>query len=149
MSSSLLVVEDGNEYTEFANLFLGDRFAIRSARSAKEALAQLDVQMPDALLIDLRFDRTPVDLLLGNVRETAGRLFGGDENRALRYLQDQQGALVLAELRKAGCDVQAVFVHDFPPRRLRNLQRLYGRVSAVPSFDAVAIGAALLSKEQG
>jgi hypothetical protein len=32
-----------------------------------------------------------------------------------------------------------VFVHDFPPRRLANLRRLYGLVAAVPSFDAAAI----------
>jgi len=30
-------------------------------------------------------------------------------------------------------------VHDFPPRRLANLAKLYGKVSAVASFDAAAI----------
>ena len=52
---------------------------------------------------------------------------------------DQQGALVLAALREARCDVPAVFVHDFPERRLDNLRKLYGRVGAVGTFDAARI----------
>jgi len=48
---------------------------------------------------------------------------------------------VLAEIRKAGFAQRAVFVHDFPEERLKNLGRLYGDVHAVPSFDAAAIGA--------
>lgn len=74
----------------------------------------------------------------------AAQLFAGDRARAARYLKDQQGALILAELRRRGYNQPAVFVHDFPPRRLANLQRLYGRVEAVPTFDAAAIRRALL-----
>jgi CheY-like chemotaxis protein len=140
---TLLVVEDGTEYAEFARLFLGDAFTIAHAQSAGEALELAAASPPDALLIDLRFDRTPVDALVGDLEQTASRLFSGDTGRALRYLQDQQGTLVLAELRQAGFDAPAVFVHDFPPRRLENLRRLYGRVEAVPSFDATAIRNAL------
>jgi len=138
----LLVIEDGTEYSEFARLFLGDGFVVASAFSAAEALAQLAGGGADALLIDLRFDRAPRELLFGDVRETAARLFAGDQPRALRYLQDQQGTLILAALRAAGHTQPAVFVHDFPPRRLENLRRLYGRVAAVPAFDAAAIRAA-------
>jgi hypothetical protein len=61
-------------------------------------------------------------------------------------LKDQQGALILAQVRGLGYHQPAVFIHDFPPRRLQNLQRLYGRVSAVPSFDAVAIRRALAAQ---
>ncbi len=42
-----------------------------------------------------------------------------------------------------GCDAPAVFVHDFPKRRLDNLRKMYGAVEAVASFDAAAILAAL------
>lgn len=139
----LLVVEDGDEYAEFARLFLSDAYEIQGTRTAAEALDALREGPPDGLLLDLRFDRSPVEDLLGDVEGLARRLFGGDHARALRYAQDQQGALILAALREAGCDAPAVFVHDFPPRRLENLRRLYGRVSAVPSFDAVAIREAL------
>lgn len=140
---TLLVVEDGHEYEEFARLFLADAFAVRGTRTAAEALAAARAEAPEGLLLDLRFDRTPSDALVGDPAGVANRLFGGDRDRALRYLQDQQGALILGQLREAGVAAPAVFVHDFPPRRLANLQRLYGRVTAVPSFDATAIRRAL------
>lgn len=139
----LLVVEDGDEYEEFAQLFLAHAFDVRGARSAADALAAAREQPPDALLLDLRFDRTPPEALLGDRDQLAERLFGGDRDRALRYMQDHQGALVLGALRDAGVDAPAVFVHDLPARRLANLRRLYGRVEAVASFDAKAILTAL------
>jgi ActR/RegA family two-component response regulator len=139
----LLVVEDGHEYAEFARLFLGDTYEISAAHSAEGALALLDAQGADVLLVDLRFDRAAPEGLVGDVDETARRLFGGDRARALRHLQDQQGALVLGVLRSKGHDQRAIFVHDFPPRRLENLRKLYGDVDAVSSFDAAAIRAAL------
>ncbi len=139
----LLVIEDGTEYVEFARLFVGDTFEIHAARSAREALALLADPGADALLVDLRFDRAPREDLVGDVDATAARLFGGDRARALRHVQDQQGALVLGALREAGFPQRAVFVHDFPPRRLANLRGLYGDVHAVASFDATAIRSAL------
>jgi hypothetical protein len=137
----LLVIEDGDEYEEFARLFLGDRFEIRAAHSASEALAAASAC--DALLIDLRFERAPPEVLLGDAADAARRLFAGDLERARRWLKDQQGTLILGALREAGHAQPAVFVHDFPPRRLQNLRALYGRVGAVPSFDAAAIVRAL------
>jgi len=140
MRRRLLVIEDGGEYTEFARLYLADDFAIATAHSAREALEALAPPAgADALLVDLRFDRAPVDALCGDIEATARRLFGGDRDRALRHLQDEQGTLILAALRGAGHGQRAVFVTDLPPRRLDNLRRLYGDVHAVASFDAAAI----------
>lgn len=138
----LLVIEDGGEYEEFARLFLADRFEVVAAHSAAEALAAAE-QPLDAMLIDLRFERARDADLIGDVAGTAARLFAGDEARAARWLKEQQGTLILAALREAGHAQPAVFVHDFPPRRLANLAKLYGRVGAVPSFDAAAIVRAL------
>jgi CheY-like chemotaxis protein len=134
----LLVIEDGTEYAEFARTFLSG-WEVRTAGSAKEALAELADPGADALLLDLRFDRAGREQLVGDLAETAARLFSGDGARALRHVQDQQGTLILAALRAAGHLQPALFVHDFPPRRLDNLRRLYGRVDAVPAFDAGAI----------
>jgi CheY-like chemotaxis protein len=142
----LLVIEDGDEYLEFARVFLR-QWELCAAKSGEEALAQLSSGTADALLIDLRFERAPRETLLGDVDATAARLFAGNRARALRYLQDEQGTLILAALRAAGHGQPAVFVHPFPPRRLGNLRRLYGAVAAVDSFDAAAIAAAL-SREQ-
>ena len=139
----LLVLEDGHEYQEFAEAFLGAHFDVRAAHSAQEALRQLEAAMPDALLVDLRFERAPVGTLVGDVDATARRRFARDTHRAIRHLKEQQGTLVLGVLREAGCAAPAVFVHDFPARRLENLRRLYGDVHAVPGFDARAIARAL------
>ena len=139
----LLVIEDGNEYTEFSRLFLRPEFMIHQARSAAESLAALAQAQMAALLIDLRFDKAPAGTLLGDVVATAARMFGGNQGRALRYLQDQQGVLILAELRARGHTQPAVFIHDFPEQRLANLRKLYGAVRAVPTFDAAAIRRAL------
>jgi CheY-like chemotaxis protein len=142
----VLVIEDGCEYAEFARLFLGPDLAVIAAQSATEALRLAASDPPDVLLVDLRFDRAPAAVLIGDVDATAERLFAGDRARALRHLQDQQGVLILAELRKSGHAQPAVFVHDFPARRLDNLRRLYGDVRAVPNFDAAALRAALTGR---
>jgi hypothetical protein len=141
----LLVIEDGDEYAEFARVFLAD-LDVTAARSAADAIAVLSGRGADVLLIDLRFDRAPAAALVGDVAATATRLFAGDSERALRYLQDEQGTLILASLRAAGFAHPALFVHDFPPRRLANLRRLYGDVDAVPALDAAAIRRALASR---
>ena len=49
----------------------------------------------------------------------------------------------LAHLRERGCHAPALFIHDFPARRLDNLRQLYGDVHAIPSFDASAIATVL------
>lgn len=139
----LLIVEDGQEYLEFARLFLADAFDVTAARSGGEALAALKEGAFDVILFDMRFERTAPELLVGDVNETARRLFGGDLSRALRYLKDQQGTLVLAQIRAAGYAQPAIFIHDFADRRLGNLRKLYGDVRAVPGFDARAIREAL------
>lgn len=137
------MIEDGHEYEEFARLFLAGACEIVAAHAAAEAIAIAGAMPIDAFLVDLRFERAETESLIGDVEETAKRLFAGDRARALRWLKDQQGTLVLAELRKAGHRQPAVFVHDFPRQRLENLRRLYGEVRAVPGFDAGAIRAAL------
>jgi CheY-like chemotaxis protein len=138
----LLVIEDGDEYVEFARVFLRG-WQLTRAQSAAEALARMAEGGADALLIDLRFERAAEETLTGDLDATAARLFGGNRARALRHLQDQQGTLILAELRAAGHAQPALFVHPFPPRRLENLRKLYGAVDAVDTFDAGALNRAL------
>lgn len=139
----LLVIEDGTEYAEFAQLFLSAQFEIVPVNGAEAALAAARESPIAAMLVDLRFERARSEDLVGDVPAVARRMFGGDTQRALRWLKDQQGTLVLGELRKAGFAQPAVFVHDFPAERLANLQKLYGAVDAVATFDAAAIRAAL------
>ena len=69
-AKTLLVVEDGHEYEEFARLFLGDSFEITACRSAAAAVRAVQAEMPDAMLLDLRFDRTPTEDLTGDIEGT-------------------------------------------------------------------------------
>ena len=140
---TLLVIEDGNEYEEFVRLFLSDAWHLRAAHSLAEARTVLEKEKVDALLVDLRFTRSDEDELVGDVAALASSLFAGDQEKAARYVREQQGVLVLAALREAGHAQRAVFVTDFAKRRLANLKALYGDVEAVPSFDAAAVRAAL------
>ncbi len=135
----LLVIEDGDEYEEFARLFLADRYDVVAAHTAGEALRAASEHAVDAMLIDLRFERAKDEDLIGDVGATAARLFAGDRARAGRWLKEQQGTLILGELRQAGHAQPAVFVHDFPPRRLANLRKLYGRVAAASNEGTAAI----------
>lgn len=139
----LLVIEDGSEYLEFAERFLGHAFVVRGSRSLREALSALSVTPADGFLLDLRFERSPDEDLVGDIGTLAERRFAGSRERAAAYLREQQGAIVLGGLREAGHRAPAVFVHDFPQQRLENLRKLYGRVDAVPEFDARRIEAAL------
>jgi hypothetical protein len=136
---TILIIEDGDEYEAFASLFLAEAFEIEAAHSAAEALAFAENTPVDGFLLDMRFDRAEESALAGDAEETAKRLFAGDIGMAHRYLKEHQGTLILAELRKAGHHQVAVFVHDFPRGRLRNLEQLYGNVKAAPSFDAALI----------
>jgi CheY-like chemotaxis protein len=136
---TLLVIEDGDEYAEFARIFLGQHFHIAVAKRCGEALACLRSDPVDALLVDLRFDRAAEADLIGDVAATAERLFAGDKARALRHVQDQQGVLILAALRADGFRQPALFIHEFLPRRWDHLARLYHPVGALPAFDAQAM----------
>lgn len=133
----LLVIEDGDDYTTFAKLFLAEQFRAVCAKSLREALPYSEEAT--AILLDLRFDLSPKEDLIGDIGETATKLFGGDATRALSYIKENQGIFILAELRKRRCMAPALIINDLPPRRLGNLRALYGAVSAVPDFDARSI----------
>ena len=72
----LLVVEDGTEYEEFARVFLAAAFDVRACRSAEEALSAAREVAPDALLMDLRFERA--------ANETLGTAIVRDKPRSAR-----------------------------------------------------------------
>ena len=59
------------------------------------------------------------------------------------FIEDNQGFLLLREMRDAGHEEPALIISDLPERRCQNLSRLYGNVAVVLSFDRDAIVAAL------
>lgn len=127
----ILVVEDGHEYVTNLRRFLAPDFTFTRAGDGEEALALLATEPFEAIFLDMRFDRAP--RLLGDLDEAAAR-FAGDEGRAKRFLEDNQGTLVLAALREAGHSQPALFSYDFDgePRRYRNLERRYGPLAYLP-----------------
>jgi CheY-like chemotaxis protein len=122
----VLVVEDGEEYSANLARFLPGGLTLARAGSGAEALAALATSTFHVIFLDMRFDRTPAEALLGDLAATADR-FNGDLERARRFLEDNQGAYVLAALREAGCGLPVVFSHDFSgePRRWANLEQRY------------------------
>lgn len=137
--SDLLIVEDGTEYLDFFQLFLEEEYRYHHAQAGEAALAVLEAEPVALVVLDMRFERSPAEDLLGDASEVSERYFGGDLARAHRYIEDNQGALILGEMRAHGFDQPVLFVSDMPERKLDNLRKLYGKVHAVPSFDAGVI----------
>lgn len=140
---TLLVVEDGMEYLDFFRLFIKGEHEYLHTQSGEAAVEVLDDGAVDMVILDMRFDRSDPEELLGDVKQVASEYFGGDMGRAQRYVEENQGTLVLAAMREAEHHQPVLFVHDMPRRKLENLRRLYGQVHAVPHFDAAAIRRAI------
>ncbi len=146
MLPRVLIVEDGFEYHETLGRFVSDSFAFTRAGDGAEALAIVAAETFDCLFLDMRFDRIEAGRLLGDLAETAER-FNGDPVRATRFLEENQGVYVLAALRAAGCELPAVFSHDFSgePRRWAALERKYAPLSWLPDNASPAQLRELLS----
>lgn len=125
MRPLVLVIEDGHEYTENLTRFLDGELAFERAGDGAMALARLASGGVDAVFLDMRFDRIPQAALLGDAQPLLARF--GDEERAWRFLADNQGSYVLAALRDAGHAVPVVMSYDFDgePRRFKNLESRY------------------------
>ncbi len=129
----VLVVEDGEEYIRNLGRFLPESFELVRAGTGAQALALTLGRSFDVVFLDMRFDRVALPDLLGDLRAIADR-FNGDLERARRFLEDNQGAYVLAALRERDCTLPVVFSHDFTgePRRWANLKRRYAPLDYLP-----------------
>jgi len=129
----ILVIEDGYEYIEALQRFLPDGFAWTRAGSGPAALEALSAGTFDAVFLDMRFDRTPDDELLGDLASTADR-FNGDPVQARLFLQDHQGNYILAALREAGVALPVLLSYDFEgePRRFARLAERFAPIDYLP-----------------
>jgi hypothetical protein len=134
---TVLVVEDGTEYTDaFRSLGANDSrdsLELLRAGDGGEARRILAERRVDALFLDVVFDRTPPERLLGDLEDLIRR-FGGDRRRAERHLAENQGfylfndlALLLPEA------VPVVLAYDFSlePDRLAALRRTRKRLAGI------------------
>jgi CheY-like chemotaxis protein len=142
----VLVVEDGDEYLTNLTTFVSDGFIYRQARSGGDACRMLSERAPDLVYLDMRFDRTPEDQLLGSRVELTAR-FNGDVARARRFQQDNQGLFVLRAMREVGFFGPVILSYDFGPeeRRFGALRARDPALSYCPDYaDANTIRHAIL-----
>ncbi len=114
----VLVVEDGNEYLTNLTTFVAQGMVYRQAQSGDAACQLIAQRRPDLVYLDMRFDRTPEEVLLGNLVELSAR-FNGDVARARRFQQDNQGLFVLRALREYGYTGPVILSYDFGPEERR------------------------------
>jgi hypothetical protein len=101
-----LIVEDGTEYLDRFNRFLGEDFdflASSDFETARAAAANADV-----LLLDLDFRRTPP----GRLVDEGGPVGAGLDPDKRRRLAEMQGILILRQLRAAGVALPAILFAD-------------------------------------
>ncbi|MEP6994037.1 MAG: hypothetical protein ABI968_05895 [Acidobacteriota bacterium] len=137
----VLVVEDGVEYTEgFARLSGGgERADFVRAGNASEARGILSDRLVDAVFLDMVFDRTPQDQLVGDVAGLMAR-FGGDRAQAMHYLARHEGFYLIRELSPlipAGARVILAYDFSSDPERLGALR------ASLPSLEGLPEGITL------
>ena len=120
----VMIVEDGHEYIENLRRFMGPGFELGRSGDGLEALARLENESWDVILLDMCFDRA--ETLLGEEPGLLSRM-GGDPSRVRYHLEVHQGTYILAAIRQAGHSLPIVFSYDFDaePRRFANLERRY------------------------
>lgn len=141
----VLVVEDGDEYITNLTTFVSRGIRYTQAKSGDQACALLRSVEPDLVYLDMRFDRTPIEALLGDLVALTAR-FNGDVARARAFQQDNQGLFILRALRDAGFRGPVILSYDFSAeeRRFRALSDKDPALSYCPDFaDAGTIFAAI------
>lgn len=109
---NILVVEDGFEYMELLNRFLGERFQFTRVGNGQEALDAMSRAAWSVVLLDLCFDRIDVAELLGDWSSLAER-FNGSVEQSQEYIARNQGLYILAALRKSDVSTPVLLSHDF------------------------------------
>ena len=141
----VLVVEDGFEYVEGFERIASARglgIAFSRAQDLQSARAALASDRPDALFLDVVFDRTPEEDLEGD-RDALVARFGGDRVRAVRHLATHQGFYVLDALAPLLSPITVVLAYDFAAEPQR-LEALRGRVPGLRGLpDGTSLSAAL------
>jgi CheY-like chemotaxis protein len=146
---TLLVVEDGTEYTEALRSLVAKELSasieLVRAGDADEARRVLAERTVDAVFLDVVFDRTPPERLAGDLEREIQR-FGGDRRRAERHLAENQGFYLVSELAPLlpGA-IPVVIAYDFSaePERLAALRRRCERLSGLT--DGTPISAVMES----
>jgi hypothetical protein len=104
-----LVCEDGNEYLERFERFLGDDFNFLQARDFETSMRLLKRdQTVVAILMDLDFRRVPPEQLV----DAEGRGIAKRTRAEVAEISANQGIYVLSSLRKNGIDIPVLLFAD-------------------------------------
>lgn len=132
----VLIVEDGDEYLENLRRFVpGYRYL--QAHGARAALELLRTQEVALVYLDMRFERLPVEALVGDLARLTREL--GSAERAQRQLANHQGSYILQFLREHGyAELPVVLAYDFSREaaRFEHLSRKHPSLTWVP--DAIS-----------
>jgi len=144
-AARILVVEDGSEYVDgFARLAAAKGVEADFVRASclGEARRALGEGRPEAVFLDVVFDRTPEADLAGDLDALVAR-HGGDRDAAVRHLATHQGFYVLDALADALAGIRVVLAYDFTgeEKRLASLRERFPMLSGLP--DGASLGAAL------
>ena len=145
---SILVIEDGSEYTEaFRRLALAlvagrppELVRAGDAAEARQVLTRRAGQNMDAVFVDMVFDRTPPERLAGDLGELVAR-YGGDRRRAEQHLARNQGFYVLNDLKPLLAPPQRiVLAFDFSsePDRLAALRERFPNLTGLPEGTPIS-----------
>ena len=129
----VLIVEDGDEYLANLSRFVEGPKYLQS-HSGADAIKVLDEQKVDLIYMDMRFDRIPLEDLLGDYEE-AMRDRNRDAGKAWKHLQNNQGLFIIDAIKRAGHgEVPVILAYDFTneQRRFENLTRVYPNLAWVP-----------------
>jgi hypothetical protein len=142
-----VVCEDGHEYTERFDRFLGSTFRFVRAGDGLEACAAVAAPAVAGLLLDLDFRRTPVDRLFDEHGPPAAPAPAPPEPNALRARAQNQGILILRHLRARGVTLPVLLFADLDdPGRAHHLEALLAPLEVVTSREGLGAIAARLRR---
>jgi hypothetical protein len=147
--TTILVVEDGTEYTDAFRDLAAIPLDFLRASDLEEARRVLAERAVDAVFLDVMFDRTAPGRLAGN-QEALIRRFGGERARAERHLAENQGFYLVNELAPflpAGIPVVLAYDFSAEPGRLAALREKCATLSGIT--DGAPISAVLASLTTG
>lgn len=133
---TVLIVEDGNEYLDNLQLTVAGPSYLQ-AHHGREALSLLEHDAITLVYLDMRFDRIERSLLMGDHAALVAK-HNGNEERAWRFLANNQGLYILHALAEAGhAQLPTILAYDFSreQRRFEHLSTRHENLTWVP--DAI------------
>jgi len=115
---NILIIEDGFEYFELMQRFLGDRYDFIRAEHFDAANSILMRSKMDVVYLDLNFERLQGTHLVGDLERLQAR-FNGDAVKSQQFVARNQGLFILDAIRREGHGLPVLMSHDFSREKER------------------------------